>query len=377
MDSLTIRYWSPHGRQDETKFRADERKIDLVMRAAFGVDLSGLESCSQLESLDLSHNMLEFIDLEPLARCSSLQQIILEDNRLSEVNLWPLDKSEHLTHVELAANRINTLDATPVLLRVRMTMDASVVVSADSILRWVLTQKEKEHSIRLVRSDRVSWSGYPVVLWTGYDSFSNAEWSVASSRIRSVLNQISPSRWFGAQRGLLFGLGLHEIAGYDGDPRHLLDTACDSMRYAEAVEAIHEHALDLLQEQVSRCGPTLFLDAELMRRTGASRIIPALVERRRQEIDELLIPRRGSRVYLRGLWTTYYGFQILSALGLGLRTDMQGLKRVEACFSDLGFELQVVDSPTSRVDYSVSASDSLKKHVRDLVLGHYDPRPLY
>ena len=377
MDSLTIKYWSPHGRQEETKFRVDERKIDLVMRAALGVDLSGLKSCNQLETLDLSHNMLESVDLEPLTECPGLKQLILEDNRLTEVNLWPLSKGEHTIVIELAANRISRLDATPVMLRARMTMDASVVVSADSVLRWVLTQKEREHRIRLMRSDRVSWSGYPVVLWTGYESFSKSGWSVAGGRIRRVLDQIPPNRWFGAQRGLLFGLGLGEVAGYDGNPRRILDATFDSMSYAGAVEAIHERVLDLIEDQVGECGSTLFLDAELMRRTGASRVIPALVERRRQEIDELCIPRRGSRVYLRGLWATHYGFEILSALGLGLRTDMQGLKRIQACFSDLGFELRIDDSPNSRIEYSVLASDSLKMYLRGLVLGQYEQRPSY
>ena len=63
MEEITIRYWSPHGRQEETKYRCDDKKIDLAVRAAKRVDLTNLRRCTQLIELNLANNMLEELDL--------------------------------------------------------------------------------------------------------------------------------------------------------------------------------------------------------------------------------------------------------------------------------------------------------------------------
>ena len=74
MEEITIKYWSPHGRQEETKFQSDHTKVDFVMRAAQRVDLSDLSRCHKLMKLDLSHNMLEDLNLSPLATCMTLNE---------------------------------------------------------------------------------------------------------------------------------------------------------------------------------------------------------------------------------------------------------------------------------------------------------------
>lgn len=373
MNSIRIKHDGDLGRHEEPEYPVTASEIHFRNMHVKEVDLSNLTSCKNLQSLDLSHNPLERIDLRALADCPKLQRLVACDNRLQSLDLWPLVGNRELNEVRFFTNsNLRKLDVTPVLVRAKLTVDASVVLYSDLILHWVLTRKERERQIHLVRSDGVSWSGFPIIIWNSYDSFSQEAWGVTRGRIESVLEQIPQEKSFAAQRGIMVGLGLGELSGYDGNPRSLLARTTDGMTYSEDVERIHEHVLDLLEHQISRGGSTLFLDAELMKRTGASRLLPIMVEQRKREIDEIRIPKRGSKVYLRGLWLTHYGFEILSVLGLGLRTDLQGLNQIEACFSNLGFELVVDDSPDSRANGSVNTSSSLQRHVCHLALGHYD-----
>lgn len=375
MNSIRIKHDGDLGRQEEPEYSAEASEIRFRNMHAKEVDLSDLAECKNLASLDLSRNALETIDLTPLSNCPMLERIIARENRIELLDLWPLAENSLLKHVDLTLNRtLRSLDVTPVIGRALLSLDASVVLTADSILIWLLTRKDLEDMVFLVRTDRVGWSGFPVIIWRGYESFAGEKWYVTRHRIESVLARTSRGNWFSAQRGMMVGLGMGELSGYDGDPRELFKGTKNEMSYAEAVGEIHERALQLLESQVAGGGSTLFLDTELMRKTGASRLIPALVESRKREIDEIRIPLRASRVYLRGLWLTHYGFQVLSALGLGLRTDLEGLNRLETCFNELGFELRTTENPAVRPRSSVSASDSLQKHVYHLALGHYDTR---
>lgn len=82
MDEIIIRYWSPHGRQEEKKFHCQEQKIDLTTRAAKRIDLSSLERCNRLVTLNLSNNMIEQLDLRPIKDNQTLSEIRLENNHL-------------------------------------------------------------------------------------------------------------------------------------------------------------------------------------------------------------------------------------------------------------------------------------------------------
>ena len=140
MEEITIRYWSPHGRQEETKFRCDDKKIDLMMRAARKVDLSNLRRCTELVTLNLANNMLEELDLSPLSDSQTLVEIRLENNHLPSLDLWPLSSCKALTRLNLTQNRLPALDVTPVLTNSYILLDSSVVISSDNILRYIFPQ---------------------------------------------------------------------------------------------------------------------------------------------------------------------------------------------------------------------------------------------
>ena len=368
MEEITIKYWSPHGRQEETKFQCDNTKIDFVMRAAQRIDLSDLSRCYNLETLDLSHNMLEELNLSPLSMCSTIKEINLEGNHLKTLDLWPLRENIKLAYLNVSDNRLQRLDLTSLIQHVCTRIDSSVVISVDNILRFVYTRNEISKRFEVVRTDGISWSIPPVIMWHLYSEMKeNYRWAQIKERIFLALSQMESIHWYGAQRGLLQGLNLAFIGGYDGDPHLLLANAAVEMSFDEARQAIFDTTVKLVQEQLEESGPTLFFDVEGMKNTSASKLIPLIVDRRQEEIETLSLPVKGSKVDLRPLWLTQYGFNILDAADMRFTTDIEGLENLRSSFNEIGLDLET-KKVSSIPEYCASNySESMQKHIFDFV----------
>jgi len=247
-------------------------------------------------------------------------------------------------------------------------MDSSVVVSVDNIFRFVYTRDELSKRFEVLRTDGMSWKMPPVIMWTMYsDMVGKYDWAHLKERITLTLRKMNPVYWYGAQRGLLQGLGLEVIGGFDGDPLLLLDNTVTKMTYDDARQAIFDRAVSLVQEQLERGGPALFFDVEGMKNTSASKLIPMIVDRRQEEIDNLSLPVKGSKVDLRPLWLTHYGFNILDASDMRFATDFEGLETLQSSFNELGLvlETQKVTSIPTHCESDYSAS--MQKHIFDFV----------
>jgi hypothetical protein len=367
MEEVAIKYWSPHGRQEETKYRQDDKAIDLTTRAAIRVDLSNLRNCNQLMTLNLSNNMLEEIDLTPLRNQKTLTDLRLENNHLESLNLWPLEECASLKTMNLTQNRIKSLDITPILVRSHILLDSSVVIYADSALRFYFTTGQLAERFLLVRPDRAPWNAQPVLMWDAYDTMAKKmEWTSLRQRILSVLSQVTENDWYAVQRGLMIGLGMEELAGFDGNPSRLLDTTTESMDYETAKRMIFDKAIGLLDKQIEMGGPTLFLDTELMRNTRASRLIARIAEARKREIENTIVPIKGSTSLMNSLWLTHYGFRILEALGIGIQHFGTAIVQVRTSLEKLGLSLRTeeveslegLDRPEP-----VLASSSMKRYL--------------
>ncbi len=367
MDEISIKYWSPHGRQEERKFHCDDTKIDLTTRAAKKVDLSDVERCEKLAVLNLANNMLEELELSPLSNNKTISEIHLENNHLVSLDLWPLVRSSGLEKINLTQNRLQTLDVTPILTRSSVMLDSSVVLSADNILRFFLTSEELAEHFLLVRPDKAPWTAPPVLIWVLYEELAKKmKWAQIQDRIYSVLDHVTQDYWYHVQRGLLIGLGMRELAGFDGDPLKILDTTRDSMDYRSAKRAIYNRTVELLDEQLSKNGPTLFLDIEAMEVTSASKLIPKIVEARVKEIENTIVFTKGSISLLDSLWLTHYGYKILEALNVGLRHFGVGFEKVKASFTELGFSLKTQEVESLHdveIESQLITSQSMRRYV--------------
>ena len=367
MEEITIRYWSPHGRQEETKFRCDDKTIDLIMRAAKKMDLSSLRKCTSLVTLNLANNMLEELDLSPLSGNLTLAELRLENNHLPSLDLWPLGNCNALSKLNLTNNRLQDLDLTPVLTRSHVLLDSSVVMYSDNILRYLLTTKELAERFLLVRPDRAPWTSPPVLMWVSYENLAmKMDWSTIRERILTVLSQTTKEDWYSLQRGLLIGFNMEELAGFDGDPALLLDRADETMDYQNAKRAIFDRAVELLDEQILNEGPTLFLDTEAMKETRASKLIAKIVEARKREINNTTVLTKGSTSLMNSLWLTHYGYKILEALSVGILHFGAELEKIKQSLDELGFTLKTRDVEsldTAVIPESVVSSQSMKHFV--------------
>jgi hypothetical protein len=82
---------------------------------------------------------------------------------------------------------------------------------------------------------------------------------------------------------------------------------------------------------------------------------------RKKEIDEVKIQVQDGKVDLRPLWLTAYGFEILSVMGMGLRTDIDGLERIKEKFIELGTELTMTTDSNSK--YTVDMSEDFREYI--------------
>ena len=383
LDEIIIKYWSPHGRQEETKFQCNDIRVDLVMRAAQRIDLDNLSKCLQLQKLDLSQNMLEEIDFTPLSNCSELEEIILQSNHLTQLDLWPLRSMSKLRSIDLTQNRIRSIDMTPIYRVDFNQLDSSVVVTGDAVLQYIFTKQRLKRQFRLLRSDEVNWSAAPVVIWNSYSEMKDIySWPQLRERIEFVLHSLLPLDWYGVQRGLMKGFDISMLGGFDGNPELLLEKAKSVNSYEEARQAIFDTAVMLIEEQLQSGGPTLFLDIEQIKDTSASKLIPHIVDRRRAEIEKTVLYVRGSTVYLSPLWTTHYGYKILSVApilkklnfkGSGLMsTDLEGLEVIRKYFDELDLELvtQMIKDEHYKIECPYSLS--LERHMMHVLSNDYD-----
>jgi len=178
-----------------------------------------------------------------------------------------------------------------------------------------------------------------------------------------ILRKIDPEYWFHTQRGLLEGFGLPELAGYDGEPINIISPIDKSLSPHEVIDAIYDVTVDLLETQIMRGGPTLFLDVAQFQKSAASRLISLIVKERRKEIENTRILIHGSKVLLRPLWFTAYGVDILRALEFSLETDLHGLAQVEASLRKVGLEVKTEDIEEAIELERPSISKSMENYI--------------
>jgi hypothetical protein len=159
--------------------------------------------------------------------------------------------------------------------------------------------------------------------------------------LKSIVFDAHPYEWFPLQRALLAKLGLEELAGYDGPVAHIIDTLNDNSPYEETAIVVRERVVGLLRSQILRGGPTLLLDAEKMMETSLCVLVPILLEARLNEIENVELTVKGSRVFLYELWMTSIGFRILKALEMSLVTNESGLIRIQNHLKKLGLVVRV------------------------------------
>lgn len=181
---------------------------------------------------------------------------------------------------------------------------------------------------------------------------------------REVRENVGDDVWLEVGWDILEGMGLDELYGCDYDILEALESIPPESDLVDIQSFLRHTLVETLLEQFESGGTTVFLDIGKMLETPAAVLIPTIVELRKKEIENTVIPIIGKKlaiydvymnevgmttdpinsVHLDDLWMTAYGSQVLLLLGLGLRTDLDGLRKIEVVMERLGLNLATKSS---------------------------------
>ncbi len=198
---------------------------------------------------------------------------------------------------------------------------------------------------------------------------------------KEVRNRVGDDVWLEVGWDILEGMGLEELYGCDYDILEALESIPPKSDLVDIQSFLRHTLVEILLEQFESGGTTVFLDIKKMLETPAAILIPKIVELRKKEIENTVIPIIGKKlaiydvymnevgmttdpensVHLNDLWMTAYGSQVLLLLGLGLRTDLEGLRKIEVVMERLGLHLttkivtEPFDNPKSQMSSTMCA----------------------
>lgn len=161
------------------------------------------------------------------------------------------------------------------------------------------------------------------------------------------------------QQDILVALGLGDFGFIDRD----LGDVFLSISLGVPIESARELVLDAVIESMStnvdngEAATGLKLEDLQSQYTEIAKRIPDILRMRKDEMEKVVIKRKGNTVDLSELWLTAYGYEVLRSMNMKRSTDSVGLKKVKTSLSELGFDLRIEDASVS----GVKMSDELKQ----------------
>ncbi|MFW9850051.1 MAG: leucine-rich repeat domain-containing protein [Candidatus Thorarchaeota archaeon] len=257
--------------------------------------------------LQLSSENITSIRFPLIPNWFKLKHINLSDNQIEFINLDPVCSLKSLEIVNLGNNPLKYVDATPLFF-------------CDNLFDYQVNKGVPGFVSPLARFARanIAFISHLNSIGLAYsfdDIVADFGWKRTLSSIKTVLGRIQQLYWFAAQRGLLAGLGMAEIAAYDGKPLNLLKGVTQSKSFEESKDIIYDNAIRLLETQVENNGSTHFLNIDELAMTRAAGLVKNVIEARRREMEEITVEVVGGKADARVFWFTFYGKRILEELG--------------------------------------------------------------
>ena len=162
------------------------------------------------------------------------------------------------------------------------------------------------------------------------------------------------------REGMARLLHLEDITGLDVDfLRAFADLKGNSLQ--ELAQQARPLAINHLRNQVEK-GNTFFMDTELMKESDQAVIVPNIIEARTKEIETL-----GQSPSLADVYSTYYGFSVLTSGGLA--HDRGGIAEGtrERLMSILGSLGDVSEIPSKQLKFSYLSFRSCSSHLKVLL----------
>ncbi|TXT54516.1 MAG: hypothetical protein BAJATHORv1_60012 [Candidatus Thorarchaeota archaeon] len=331
------------------------------------IDLQPLAECPNLIEFKLNYNTsLKQLDLQPLAQCRNLQRLEIRWNgALRELNLEPLSKCDQLRsfHFTRSSHHLST-NLTPLVWCENLTeLTVEGNAHADSVLTF--------HPAIRNADFYCDWF-YPSVVLVDFVEKKgwNALFSMMNKRIR-----LEGTSLISMQHKWMTAFGLGDLGVYDGDLRPYLQKIPNSYDFGKVVNQVKKVLESCMVEQIKNNGPTRHIDIERLQSSSGVIMVPFIVDRRNQEINNLVIAKSVEvqdfddfQVYhqyydLKPLWVTQYGYEILRALEMGLKAKDYQMEEIKNALKRIGLELQIGNESK----YSVEMSQAMKEYLLTMI----------
>ncbi len=352
--------------------------LDLSHNWIRAIDLSPLSGNTNLMHLDLSQNPLSGIDLSPLSNCSALENLILDWTQMLELDISPLSECHNLRKLGLSHSRVEQIDLYPLIGCSKLeSLDISGT-NAMTIDLWPLFSLPCLKGFEVSRRTNLESRGAPISIpWSkGLDGLQGR---VSSADVHTILSEAglsgfieyasilehdaSPLGTFYLRMFILESFGFSHFRGFDGDVIELLRSVEDTNDFQVVQNDMRIKLLSKLHAQLANGGSTHFIDVDKARSIPELAVlVPKVLDLRKKEVESVRLHLRDGLVDLFPLWETSYGFEMLSALCLGLSTNEKGLKLIRKELSKLGINLQDITLSEDPAEES-RLSEGLKQFI--------------
>ena len=299
--------------------------------------------------LDLSENVIEEINLKNLASLKNLQSLSLQGNRIRTIDLFPLHRFQNLRELDLSRNCLQNVNLAPLLLCRNLdivnvdetTLYNVVDLHIESSIPSVLI----EAAIRLAQSEgRPKWvQNTKYNQFIGYNHYreliAKLGWKSACEYLTRALRHVDTRDHLTAQREFFRALNMEELACYDGSIFDILMLLPNNETYDKGRENFYNAVIDLLKARLENSCSTNLFDVNKLSESGGVVLVPKILENRKQEMDNLVIREQEDRVDIATLRGTYYGKEILDALGVGEKADSKKVDEIEQVLASMGFSV--------------------------------------
>jgi len=327
------------------------QRIDIGDNRIENIDLGPLSECKDLRYLDISENRLNSVDLSPLSSCERLQRLDISHNFIEQLDLAPLMKCPNLSDLYLQFNNIKSIDVTPLLMCPKLKrvdtrgagqrlvgvedVDKKLkrpTLFIDPLFKLAIQHNYPEWFDLTKTKTKISVVSYKQLVF-------EKGWRYVKEIVARTVNMVEGNLKQAVPSNFLEAICMKELVGYDGTILDIIDIIPNDSTFSEGTEALYNHLIPAIKTQLESNGSTRFFDVDSMADTRASVLIPLLLRKRKEEIENVVIPIEGKRIKLAQLWATGYGHQILTALRISRTTTSGGFKKIQEAFSKLGIHL--------------------------------------
>ncbi|OLS31394.1 MAG: hypothetical protein ThorAB25_03200 [Candidatus Thorarchaeota archaeon AB_25] len=361
-------------------------RIDISSNWLTEVDLRPLQSCTDLEYLSLAVNKLDWIDLTPLQNCKRLRHLDLSHNKLKDIDLSPLAGCENLVYLYLQENKFSQVNIAPLFGLKQLTTAVIQLVHRGTKPKIVIDSYMSNVPPNLNDILFSFFTGRRAVIVPDWLYEKNTEveysprpyrelvaefgWTGVKKHLVALSKKLKIGVEFDAQRILLDAFGMPELACYDGRVRDFVKFLPTSGSYEEGVLKLYSEIVNLLEAQLTRGGSTLYFDLETLSTTPGSVLLPSVLSRRKEEMQEVVLFDRSGNVDLFPLWLTSYGHKILTALGFKRYVSKSRISEINKALKDINHELaieKVVHDARTTKTQEFSTGHAIQSHVRQIV----------